>query len=111
MNYITRLEETILIAICKLGDNAYGVTINKEVSKAAQKKYTMGALYFAFDQLVKKGLVSKTLANPTPQRGGRSKTYYCVTKAGIKALQDVKKYQAKLWNGLPDLYKEKDRGK
>jgi DNA-binding PadR family transcriptional regulator len=109
MNIITRLEEALLIAIIKLEDNAYGVTINKEVSRTSQKKYTMGALYFALDQLLKKGFVTKRLDNPTPQRGGRSKTYYLVTRTGRQALQKVREYQQRLWQDFSALNHEKGK--
>lgn len=109
MDIITRLEEVILIAVWKLQENAYGVTINKEVSRTFQKKYTMGALYFSLDQLHKKGFVSKATGNPTPERGGRSKTFYRLTTEGKKALQRAKEHQETLWKEIPDVaFKEGD---
>jgi len=104
MSILTRLEEVILIAIWKLDDNAYGVTINKQVSELFKKKYSMGALYFSLDQLVRKGYVSKSAGNPTPERGGRSKTYYRLTQEGKVALHEVRKHQELLWEGITDLF-------
>ena len=103
MNIITRLEEAILIAIWKLEDNAYGVTINKHVSKPLKKNYSMGALYFSLDQLLRKGYVSKTIKQFYHEKGGRSRTYYSLTKDGKKALQEVKAYQRALWDGIPEI--------
>ena len=103
MIILTRLEEAILISIMRLEDNAYGVTINNEVSKAFQKKYTMGALYFALDQLHKKGYVAKSVGRPTPERGGRGKTYYSLTNPGKDALQQTMNFQRSLWRGLPEV--------
>ena len=60
MNIITRLEEAILIAVWRLEDNAYGVTINKHVSRSFKKNYSLGSLYFSLNQLLRKGCVSKT---------------------------------------------------
>ena len=102
MNIITRLEEAILIAIWKLEDNAYGVTINKHVSKSFKKKYSMGALYFALDQLLRKGHVCKTIKRFYHEKGGRSRTYYSLTEKGIRALWEVKSYQKSLWKGISD---------
>jgi DNA-binding PadR family transcriptional regulator len=107
MSVITRLEEVILVTIWRLGKNAYGVRINKEVSKSFKKKYSMGALYFSLDQLYKKGLVSKTTGNPTPERGGRSKTYYRLTPEGKKELKIVREHQKELWEILPDFVCDK----
>ena len=102
MDLITRLEEIILMAIWRLKDDAYGVTINKEVSRKAGKKYSMGALYFTLDQLFKKGYVEKSVGGSTPERGGRSKIFYKLTPRGEKALQTARELQESLWEGVPE---------
>jgi PadR family transcriptional regulator PadR len=99
---LTRLEEAILVAVLKLGDNAYGVPINREVSKVFGRMYTMGGLYFALDQLVRKEYLMKRLAEPTPQRGGRSKTYYRLTPEGKEALEATRQHQIRLWKSVPE---------
>jgi DNA-binding PadR family transcriptional regulator len=103
MDIITRLEEAILIAIWRLKDNAYGVTINRQVSKSSRKEYSLGALYFALDQLFRKGFVRKTLGRVYHEKGGRSRTYYTLTDEGKKALGQVRAYQRSLWNGIPEM--------
>jgi PadR family transcriptional regulator PadR len=103
MDIITRLEEAILIAIWRLKNNAYGVTINKCVSKSLEKSYSLGALYFSLDQLLRKGYVQKTTKNIYNKKGGRSRTYYALTKRGKKALEDVRVYQKSLWDGIPEM--------
>ena len=102
MNIITRLEEAILIAIWRLKDDAYGVTINKQVSDSLKKNYSMGALYFALDQLLRKGHVNKTIKHFYQEKGGRSRTYYTLTEDGKKALWEVIIYQKSLWKGIPE---------
>jgi PadR family transcriptional regulator PadR len=111
MNIITRLEEAILIAILRLKNDAYGVTINKQVSKSLKKKYSMGALYFALDQLLRKGYVSKSTKQFYHEKGGRSRTYYSLTDDGKKALQEVKAYQKSLWKGIPEIAFEVKKSK
>ncbi len=108
MNIITRLEEIVLISIWKLKDSAYGVTINREVSNKAGKKYSMGALYFTLDQLLKKGFVSKTVGGATTERGGRSKIYYQIAPDGEKALQAARKLEESLWEDVPEFVFGKD---
>jgi len=97
MELLTRLEEVILIAILKLRDSAYGVPINREVSRIFNKSYTMGGLYFALDQLVRKEYLIKSTAEPKPQPGGRSRSYYRLTIEGKEALQVVRLHQTSLW--------------
>ena len=99
---ITRLEEALLIAIWRLKENAYGVTINKQVSTSSKKNYSMGALYFALDQLLRKGLVHKTTKHLYREKGGRSRTYYTLTEKGLLSLREIKAYQLSLWQGIPD---------
>jgi PadR family transcriptional regulator PadR len=101
MELLTRLEEAIIVAIIRLGDEAYGVAINREVSRIFGKAYTLGALYFALDQLVRKEYLGKREGEPTPQRGGRSKIYYRVTPEGLEALEAVRRHQEKLWEAVP----------
>lgn len=103
MNIITRLEEALLITIWRLKDNAYGVTINKQVSESLEKKYSMGALYFALDQLRRKGHVNKTIRHFYHEKGGRSRTYYTLTEDGKRALWKARIHQKSLWEGIPEM--------
>jgi PadR family transcriptional regulator PadR len=105
MDLLTRLEEAILIAVLKLKDNAYGVPINREVSEIFGKTYTMGGLYFALDQLVRKEFLMKRAADPTPKRGGRSRSYYRLTLEGKEALELARRHQINLWNAVPEFNK------
>jgi PadR family transcriptional regulator PadR len=105
MDLLTRLEEAILVAILKLKDNAYGVPINLEVSRIFGKTYTMGGLYFALDQLVRKEYLMKRAAEPTPKRGGRSKSYYRLTPEGKEALEAARQHQIELWKACPEFNK------
>jgi DNA-binding PadR family transcriptional regulator len=103
MDIITRLEEAILIAIWRLQDNAYGVPINKQVSQSSDKKYTIGALYYSFDQLLRKGYVSKIMKSNYDDSVGRNRTYYVLTAKGKRALQEARAYQRSLWKGIPEI--------
>ncbi|UCE40243.1 MAG: helix-turn-helix transcriptional regulator [Candidatus Aminicenantes bacterium] len=105
MDLLTRLEEAILIAVLKLKDNAYGVPVNHEVSKIFGRTYTMGGLYFALDQLVRKEYLKKRSANPMPKRGGRCRSYYRLTLEGKEALEAARQHQIQLWEAVPELGK------
>lgn len=107
MREITVLEEIILTAIFRLGEDAYGVSIRQNVSEITKKDIIYGTLYNTLDQLLRKGYVRKKLGKPTPQRGGRGKIYYTLTSKGIKALQDARELHRKIWDGIPDLVADK----
>ena len=106
MNILSRSDEILLLAILKLKENAYGVTILKEVAKTTGKKLTLGGLWVSLDILSKRGLLEKNMGDPTPKRGGRSKIYYTLTSDGLKALERVNEFNLSLWKGMTDLIKD-----
>jgi DNA-binding PadR family transcriptional regulator len=107
MKNLTLSEIIYLIAIWRLDDNAYGVTIRKQITEVMGKTYTYGTLYSALDQLFKKGYVVKSAGPPTPERGGRSKIFYKLTQEGIKSLKASRELQKVIWKGIPELTFEK----
>ena len=103
MKYLTKSEEILLLAIWKLKDNAYGVTIRKHIMGLTNEAFTYGTLYSSLDQLVRKGYVSKTIGEPTPQRGGRRKIYYSITEKGFEALRNAQELAKTLWENISDV--------
>ena len=103
MKDISKAEEMILLAIYRLKDNAYGVTIRKKIIETAQKDYTYGTLYGLLEQMVRKKLVLRTKGEPTAERGGRSKTFYNLTPEGIDALKHALEVHKSLWKGITGL--------
>lgn len=93
-------EQLILLAILRLGDRAYGVTIRAEISERAERTVAPGALYTALDRLEDKGLVTSHVGEPTPQRGGRAKRFFTVTASGMKALGRAQYAFQRLLEGL-----------
>ncbi len=100
MKELTRLEEMYLLAILKLQENAYGVTIKKMITDQTGKKLSYGALYYTLDQIYNKGYVTKSEGDPTPVRGGCRKIYYNITPDGKKALKAAFEIQKKIWDGV-----------
>ena len=93
-------EQLILLAMLRLGDRAYGVTIRAELSDRAGRTITPGALYTALERLEAKGLITSRMGDPTPQRGGRAKRYVTVTAAGRQALTRALQAYERLLDGL-----------
>ena len=102
MDLLTLHEQILLLAIWRLGENAYGVAIRELVVSMTKKNIVYGTLYNSLDKLVRKGFVITMKGEPTPERGGRSKIYYSLTKDGTAALQKAKELQSTLWDGIPD---------
>lgn len=83
---IGEFEQLILFALLRLGENAYGVTIRKEIEARTGRSISSGAVYTALERLEARGYVSSWLGEPTPERGGRRKKFYQLEPAGAKAL-------------------------
>lgn len=84
-----QFEQVVLTAILTLKENAYGVTIHGKVEELSRpKRVSLGAVYATLDRLEDKGLIVSWLADPTPERGGRSKRHYRLEKSGERALHE-----------------------
>ena len=103
MKVLSSQEEILMLAILALGDNAYGVTIRRHVSKVTGKEWSIGAIYDPLYRLEQKGYVQSILSQPTQARGGRSKRLFHVTSDGKEALVVHKKVREDLWDGLTSL--------
>lgn len=93
-------EQSVLLAIAHLNDEAYGVTIRREIERRTGRMVSIGALYTSLDRLERKGLASSSMSDPTPERGGRSRRYYLLRAAGAKALRQSRERFEKMWAGL-----------
>jgi PadR family transcriptional regulator PadR len=98
-------EQIVLLAILRLGGNAYGVTIGAEITACTRREPTPGALYTTLDRLEDKGLVTSRMGDPTPQRGGRAKRYFVLSSKGLAAITRAQQSYRRLLEGceLPGL--------
>ncbi len=93
-------EQIALLAILRVGENAYGVTIRAEIAACTDREPAPGALYTTLDRLEEKGLVKSWLGEPTPQRGGRAKRFFTVTASGVQAVARAQRSYQRLLKGL-----------
>lgn len=110
MKILSSHDEILLLAILKLQENAYGVTIRREVSKATGKNWSIGAIYDPLYRLEQKGLVESVLSDPTQERGGRSKRLFTVTRKGMEELAAHKAVRDGLWESIREFNHEKQKG-
>lgn len=97
--YLSRPEEIILLAVWRLKDNAYGVTIRTLVQEMTGKYWSIGAIYVPLERLEKKGFVHSYNSKPGSERGGRRKRLFKINKAGTKELNELKKVSEVIWKG------------
>ena len=102
-DYLTDFELMLLLAILRVGDEAYGVPIAREIESLGERTVLLGTVYTGLDRLEANGLVSSTVGSPTPERGGRAKRYFRVTPSGMKAVRQAKRAFTRLWSGVPGL--------
>ena len=102
---VGQFEQIVLTAILSLRDEAYGVTIHeKAVELVRPKKVSPGAVYVTLDRLEDKGLISSWLADPTPERGGRSKRYYRLEALGERALEESAATAKRVWDAVAEIW-------
>ncbi len=105
MELLTKLEELVLIAVLKLKDSAYSVSIYNFVNEITGKEVSVSSVYFPLERLVRKGFLQSAQGKPTPKRGGMSKRYYRLTRAGIAALEDNRSLNQAAWKGVSSILK------
>ena len=93
-------EQILLLAIIRLGDQAYGVPVRREIEERTGRALTVGALYRTLDRLEDKGFISSWFGDPIPERGGRAKRYLRVEASGIRALKRSRQEMAAMWEGV-----------
>ena len=102
MEWLTKLEELVLIAVLRLKDNAYGISIYDLIVNLTGKEVSVSSVYFPLERLVRKGYLQTLKGEPTPKRGGMSKRYYRLTREGIRALQENRSFNQTIWKGVAE---------
>ncbi len=93
-------QELVMLSVLRLGDDAYGATIQRDLEKNAKRSVSISTIYVTMARLEKKKLVESWLADPTPVRGGRSKRFYKLSRAGLRALRDSRQANERMWKSV-----------
>lgn len=97
------LEQLVLVAILRLGDEAYGVPIVEEIERRTGRNVKRAAVYVALTRMETRGLVSSRMGEPTPERGGKAKRYFRVGPEAIDKLKASKEALVSMWEGVEAL--------
>jgi PadR family transcriptional regulator PadR len=97
---IGTLELAALLAVARLGDEAYGVAVRRDLETRTGREYSVGAVYTTLQRLEDKGLLRSRASAPLPVRGGRSRRFFTLTGAGARAIRDAERRAASLWAGV-----------
>jgi PadR family transcriptional regulator len=93
-------EQAVLLAIVRLGRDAYGRAILKEVEARLDRDVAPGAVHATLDRLERKALVTSRLGGGTPIRDGRARRYYTIEAEGVRALNNARAAMSNLWRGF-----------
>jgi DNA-binding PadR family transcriptional regulator len=93
----------VLLAILRLGEGAYGVTVIEELERRTGRSAAAGAVYVALRRLEQKGMIASRLGDPTPERGGRAKRFLRVEPEGLAALREARAEWEAMTAGLEAL--------
>ena len=102
-SYVGEFEQLVLLSILRLGDEAYGVTVARELEERAGRSVARGALYTTLDRLEDKGLLRWKLTPGADARGRVPRRSYTVTPRGITALRASHQVLRTMWKGLEDV--------
>lgn len=103
LRLLTDFELMILLATLRVRDAAYGVLIAREIERTGRRRVLLGAVYTALDRLERNGLVTSSVGDPTPERGGRAKRFFRVTPRGLRAVKETQQSLVALWTDVPQL--------
>jgi DNA-binding PadR family transcriptional regulator len=102
---LTNSELLVMSAVLRLGNKAYGVPIVQELDRN-RHRMSVATVYVALGRLEERGLVTSTMGEATPERGGRAKRYFRVTANGVREVRALQQTLVHLWRGVPQLQGE-----
>lgn len=105
--YLGEFEQLLLLAVLRLGSDAFGPDIARELEARADRSVSRGHLYTSLDRLEDKGLLRWKVASGTAARDGLPRRVYTVTPAGIAALRASRDVLQRMWRGLEGLLNER----
>ncbi len=103
MQFLSRIEEILLLAIWKLDENAYGISIREQVENDTGVKWLSGAIYGSLSRLRKNGLVKTTISDNVGGQRGRPRIYYQLTPVGKERLQAIQSLTRVMWANVPEV--------
>ena len=93
-------EILVLAALQRLGDDAYAVTVKRDIESRAKRAASLGAIHAALTRLADKGFVVFRISDPLPVPGGRARKFARITPAGVRALRRSTAALARMLEGL-----------
>lgn len=96
-------EQLVLLAVLRLGDDAYGMTVRGEIEERTGRDVSLGAVYSTLDRMERKGWVESHQGEATDERNRRAKRFFRVLPTGRSALAEALGRLDRMRTGLGDL--------
>lgn len=97
---LAEFELVVMLAVVRVGEEGYSVTIRRDIEERTGRRVSRGALYVTLDRLRQKGLLDSWKGEPTAERGGRAKRHYRPTPAGLRAVQASREALEEMFDGI-----------
>jgi PadR family transcriptional regulator PadR len=99
-DFLGEFEQVVLLAVARLDDDAYGVSVRREIERRTGRDVSVGSVYATLSRLEEKGFVTSSEGQPTPRRGGRSRRLFRLLPEGAEALRMVRGMMERLWEDV-----------
>ena len=99
-DFLGEFEQLVLLAVMRVDDEAYGVTVRRELEHGSGRPATIGAVYSTLDRLERKGMLTSHRTEPENRPGGRSRRQFAITDAGREALAESRAVMERMWRGV-----------
>jgi DNA-binding PadR family transcriptional regulator len=101
--FLGGFELLVLLALIRIGEDAYGVPIAKAIEESSGRNVALGSVYVALERLEAKGFVRPERGEPTAVWGGRAKTFFRITARGLREVRNAQRTLVRLWTGIPQI--------
>jgi DNA-binding PadR family transcriptional regulator len=81
------VEQLVLLAVLRLGDEAYAVPMRELILKDAGVSLSRGTLYVTLERLERRGYVTSWFSDPQAVRGGKARRFFRLKPPGMAALK------------------------
>lgn len=98
--YLGEFEQLVLLALVRLGQSGYGMTVRREIQATTGRDASIGSVYATLERLEAKGLLSSAHFEPDPEQGGKPRRIFTATPAGLTALEESRERLARMWDGV-----------
>ncbi len=98
---LTDLEQLLLLSVVQAGDDAHAGAVQEVLAERGERSAALGSIYVTLTRLEERGMVTSTMGDPTPERGGKAKRLYRVTQDGLLALHRSRRILDRMWDGVP----------